>query len=1264
MNRPSKKNLLYIILGVFLLALVLSVGLFVRLQSTYAVKKLVSVLSNGQYQVDAKKIRVDPLHMIVRATGLDIHPVNTVNDNTDFHLHADTLSLKLNHVLQLIFSRKLSVDHFRMVNPSLLLKVDRKSSNHLEKQAPIPLHIQVARMQEVFFKVLESMQVNSLSLVNGNITYYPDFNADPQKYFLNHIFLDINDLHLVRRISEWDHDNKVGIRFELRQPEIIYPDSTIAIDLSELLWDSKGRIFQLTGLGFHKRLGEANDSSGFRLEGIEVDSLNWNSLLTKGKVELGALSASRGYFASDNFSLKKNKDSIRIKPGGNIFDVIGPILVKRLSIHEIEFSGNTHTKRGKETLQIKGDELLVKNLLVDKNMPQRVQLSELQLKVRAFLESDSNRTFQSGFNELSIVDNDLILKDYFLHSLKPNRYGKNRIDIRSVALAGIRIEDLIAGKLNAKELVLTSPNAFLVLPGKKKTAKSFSWSKFQKQLSDKMDIGRLRLEDASLHIHREGQKEPFIGAAHVNAVIGSHSAINSKRLEDILDGKNSFSLPQLAIRLPDLWIDCRQVRYANKNFFAETAAGHNYDGGIRFNILGLQAHDINTTALINGEDAPLLRLLTIGGGSISLKLPGNNKKPGGETGKRAELVQTIHAGKLLLDITGGGIDLRTRTGSLQLTHLGQEGDHWHWDSLRLSGSQLQLKLKEINASAGKYLVNNTGETTIQQIQANLNNHSLQAAITVPQMQLHAKISNSKNILPGLHEVIIMQPVINAMLRNKTAPDNDEISERKPIDLPGIALIDPQLKLSRQTETGTKELASVNGGSIKLKQLHIKPGSITSNGLYVDLREIFSGQEKFKLLLPALTVSTGPIQIRPHEPIVTQLEKLQLSGGSFDIDDGEKNISLHDISGRLEQSFRLNTSKDSLRRLLSSLPHLQLTTGRLYFQKGDRTAVTAGLTVDAGKKQIRFDSLQWTSSLTRDSFFRAAGVQKDFIQLQTGAGEINNYEMVPQTTDTAWKLGQLTVRDMRLLVERDKRYPADTVGYRPLLAGALVKIPLMVNADRIILDNGYIRYNEINEKNGQEGSIWFSNLNAHIRYARNYDIGPTDSLRIAAHTQLMGQGDLRFNFSESYTDSLKGFYLLARLGKMPLDALSPLLTPLFNVQVERGAVDTLNLQVKGNDYLAYGKMNMKYRDLKMSVYREEHKRKFLSWAANLFLRDHNSKTGLVFRERMRNKASFNYWGKIAASGLLTTMGIKRNKKVEKKYRREMKHLALPPGLLED
>ena len=173
----------------------------------------------------------------------------------------------------------------------------------------------------------------------------------------------------------------------------------------------------------------------------------------------------------------------------------------------------------------------------------------------------------------------------------------------------------------------------------------------------------------------------------------------------------------------------------------------------------------------------------------------------------------------------------------------------------------------------------------------------------------------------------------------------------------------------------------------------------------------------------------------------------------------------------------------------------------------------------------------------------------------------------------------------------------------------------------------------------------------------------DSLRINARTKLMNAGDLRFSFRQSYMDSLQGFYMLARMSRMDLNALTPLLYPLFNVRIDKGAADSLWLQVKANDYLAFGQMELDYRNLHLSLLRNNGRKKGMtSFLLNSLLRNQNEKSGIVYRERLRNKSIFNFWGKIALSGLLTNMGLQRDKKALKKYHKEMTILDLPEDLL--
>ncbi|GAO44946.1 hypothetical protein [Flavihumibacter petaseus] len=1257
------KKFVLILMAVLFLGFILSIGLFIRLQSVAAVKQIVSTLSNDQYAFDATSIRVDPIHLLVKVKGLRVGPTHPGDKNNEFELRADAITLKISEVFRLIFQKQLRVDECTLVNPALTMKVYEKDSTRRQKEV-VPLHHQVAKMQEIFFKVLQSLQVQKFQLINGAVAFYPDFNANRSRYFLNHINLSIKDLHLVKRIEEWDNKNRVAIRFELLHPTINYPDSTIVVQLESMLWDSRERKFDMNGLGFHKQLLEKGDSSGFRLEGIELDSLNWNRLLMEGKVELGALKASRGYFSSNDFNLKRNRDSSVDKPKSNLLEVIGPILIRNLTISEIDFTGNTHTRRGKESLSINGEHFFVKNLVIDKNLPHKVELDELQLKVKAFLESDSNRTFQSGFNELSISKNNLVLKDYFLHSLRPSSFGENKIDVRELSLVGLSINDLINGKLKARALVLTDPVIRVVLAKGKAKKSDFNWQQIRRQLSKKMEIGILRINNAKAYVNQAGRKTPYVSTDSFYAVISSSSLLRSRSLEELFGGENSISMPRLAIRHPNLWVDCRNATYINQDFTADAAVGGTTDGNMRFKLRNVRANDINTAGIIEGSDSTLLRVLEIGSGDFYLRLKDNPNKKNGEPSRDSRFVRTIHSGKVQLHIEGRGMDIRSIADTLVLEKLHRINGQWTWDSLLLAGRNLRFTKPRLRGTAGQFLLSNFRESQIRNAQWELDTDQLTANLQLPDVQFRTGINNTQQILEAFREVNLKHPGINLLLKN-SGGGHSAAKNNKPIELPVFRLTDPVITIRKEDSSGITKLAALEDGQITINTISLQGKRISTKGLSLDLRKIATHRDKFDLQIPELELVTGPIAIDAREPIHTVLEKLRVTGGRFNMQNENKKIALNQLNIRLEKSFRINTSPDSLKKLLSSLPHLHLTAAELLYEKADRTLDMHGLKVESTDKEIAFDSLSWTSNLSRDSFFKAAGVQKDFIQMRTGAGKLSGYEMIRLDNDTAWKISRLELDRLNLLVERDKRFPTDSVRFRPLLSGSLLHIPLPVAVNRIDLTHGNIRYNEISEKNGREGHIFFSDLQGSVRQVRNYGIQPEDSLRINVRSKLMGRGDLRVSFAESYTDSLRGFYLFATMGRMNFDALSPLLLPMFNLRINRGFVDTLTLRVKANDYIAFGNMQMQYQHLNFSLLREDGKKRgFLSRVANTFVRTNNQKTGRIFRERLRNKSTFNYWGKIALSGLLTNMGVQRNKKMDKKYRREMSNLHLPETLLQE
>ena len=155
--------------------------------------------------------------------------------------------------------------------------------------------------------------------------------------------------------------------------------------------------------------------------------------------------------------------------------------------------------------------------------------------------------------------------------------------------------------------------------------------------------------------------------------------------------------------------------------------------------------------------------------------------------------------------------------------------------------------------------------------------------------------------------------------------------------------------------------------------------------------------------------------------------------------------------------------------------------------------------------------------------------------------------------------------------------------------------------------------------------------------------------------------------ESYTDTLGGFLLTGQMGPADLTLLNPVLAPLANAELRSGKMDTMSMRVVGREYLAFGEMKMYYHDLKIRVRRPDNRRTFITglttFLANTLIKnDNKNRTGTVFNIRWRDRSAINYLVKIALSGMTSSVGVKRNKKLIRKYEKEIRSKKLPPVIL--
>src|SRR5690606_19667050 len=108
--------------------------------------------------------------------------------------------------------------------------------------------------------------------------------------------------------------------------------------------------------------------------------------------------------------------------------------------------------------------------------------------------------------------------------------------------------------------------------------------------------------------------------------------------------------------------------------------------------------------------------------------------------------------------------------------------------------------------------------------------------------------------------------------------------------------------------------------------------------------------------------------------------------------------------------------------------------------------------------------------------------------------------------------------------------------------------------------------------------------------------------------------------------------------------NPILVALANAELKSGNLDSLRMDVIGQESFAYGNMKVYYDDLKVRVIREKPRSlgaRLINFFANTIIKNQNKGKGnTVYVERLRDRSAINYLVKITLSGVMTNVGIKK------------------------
>lgn len=329
----------------------------------------------------------------------------------------------------------------------------------------------------------------------------------------------------------------------------------------------------------------------------------------------------------------------------------------------------------------------------------------------------------------------------------------------------------------------------------------------------------------------------------------------------------------------------------------------------------------------------------------------------------------------------------------------------------------------------------------------------------------------------------------------------------------------------------------------------------------------------------------------------------------------------------------------------------------------------GLQLNASPSEMRWDSLRLSPSVGPLDFSNYLTHQKSWLSVNVAEGLVAGLNWA-EITKSGFHAQKVSIEKPHLKVFRDQRLPFPENHFPPLLHKMLVNMKQEVSIESIELTDGNVEVGVHPEQGDVIGRIHFSNIESIMTNVTNLpeEIQQDDVLRVKTYAQIQNAGLLKVDVDFALNHAEYPFFMDVNVGKMDLRKLNTMVEPVASVRIKRGQMRKLNIKAIGNQEFAYGNMDFMYRRLNLALLsKKDHTHQGMglaieSFLANkLILKRNNDypfphRQGQLFVERDKTKSIFNYWGKIAVSGILTSAGVKSNRKaLHKQYEYRRKQL---------
>lgn len=1277
---------------IILLALLVIIAGTMYYVVTYRFKESLQLIvkkeSGGKYILAARKSDFSIFDKKITLKNVSLHSADTTNVQQHIDLSIPDVYFSFSSWRKLIFNRKLFIDSLSIRNPHFFIHIHKDSVTQSRQKGNFKL--------EDFLNFLQrtSQHLNAHSLSIDNLSFeYSKLNGPPPMVgqdinirVSNFTKVDNNDNHVMASDS---------VTVSFGRQHWIFPDGIHEMSFKQFVFSTGTQKAELDSFVYSRKITSDRPGIDIKGERFFFNSKHLPDIYQKAELNIDTLFCLNPSIVQTGNGAKKTQQAVTSGAPARNIATHDTHLFNRISVKFINvIDGVFHTRKSTlDTATQSGarkSNAQIYHLVIDAKNNHRLTTDSILINLKdiQFYSKDSMFKLQiAGFRMKG--------KDALFNGVTymPSEYNTSHRGVTFKApellLKDIDIGDLLRKKLHAQSAHLVKPfitvlnraqsgNAkSLSAPKKSRAEKMNLFFRFLHHLNDLLDVDSFNLSKGRAAYTIQGEKPLQVSLENLNTTFLLNKLFESDSLVDI-----KHSIPNL--QWGRLQLAGKQMKVAIANYRLDGRIRKNWADGLAVSL----ANGTNITGkniyweafdwdVFEKTKDIQIDLLKIGSLIINTQPAPNHNRADTKKKTPSKDLPVIRIGKLeVKKVDFSSVSSASKTAfngsNLEIQNLGTQNHFFTWTHATADLSGISSVNKKGTVAIKSISLNTSNETMIHQVNYESQTDHGKTTIHLPLIKINSDIHSTDLSEASIHSLGSNDGNIKIL----SLSGQHSESKSKPLKLPSLLLqklnmkhlafnfqkvntgdtlnVDTHIDASAESiKTGTQAeqmatykniLLQTSGISIHGKNMVANIPSAAlhlQNGKLSDIKNEIS-------LTTAIRFSTDAASVQYHKDSNTL--RINKAGIAFE-----------------DKHFQFHKGQKFL--LLQLISKTEASGENIFFKTKKTTIAANSFSLTGSKGAFTLKDFSITPNLSRAQSFAEAQWQNDYISIKGKTLGVEHFKFKENKKDSTLSIQKIMADGILLDVSRDKSIPFRHGIEKSMPTQLIQKIPVPLQIKSMELKNSTVSYHEFSVGTKNWSKIPLTNLNAHILNITNQP-KHNDSLKIIADTKIFSNEIRNFRYSESYHDSLSGFTAGLNIAPMDLKAFSQFSKPLAAVSITNGQTDTVFSTWQGNKYASYGKMNFHYRNLRIKMYNKKDTTKrglipsLETFAANLILPNKKSKSSLIYFQRDREKFVFNYWIKTQVSGILSTMGIKKDKKYKKLLNENLQRFHLSPPLNPD